>query len=103
MDWKELLKIIWTLPGCEHLTLAMRKDFSWYITGYSLEKADGHILSGGCENGRTPEEAVWQFWKWITTYKDGEYMVANAYRKERQAFRMVTAGNFIVCTPVQES
>ena len=50
-----------------------------------VERKEGGCLSSGCDNGKTPEEAVNQRWKWVTDPR--YYIVTEAGGSKRHAVK----------------
>jgi hypothetical protein len=84
LTWLLKFKIIRALTSGE-TSLLMRDDGSWYLHQSGVERKEGGCLSGGCDSGRSPEEATEQHWKWITDPK--YYIVIGAMSEQRRAVR----------------
>lgn len=84
MDWKQKAQALMAVAGWVHFSLHLREDGSWYVH-HGLDRKEGDCLSSGCENGKTPEEAIEQCWEWATDPRF--YLVKNACSSERKAYK----------------
>jgi hypothetical protein len=85
MDWKQKAQALKALSGMFNFTLNLRDDGSWYVLLKGVERKEGGCLTGGCQNGSTPQEAIDQCWDWAT---DPQFcLVKNACSPERKAYK----------------
>lgn len=64
MTWEEKFLAIQAID--DRASLKMRSPGNWYVSDH-LERVEGPYLSGGLEQGKTPEDAVEQRWAWLTS------------------------------------
>lgn len=55
----------------------------WYVYGEKVEKTDGAIIGGAMGYGATPEEALNDLWDKLTTYKEDQRVVIDAFAGRR--------------------
>lgn len=85
MTWTQKALALQALVGWYNFSLKLRENESWYVEHTGLGRKEGCCLSGGCQNGKTPNEAVEQCWRWATD--PDYYLVLNATSKNRRAVR----------------
>src|ERR1700761_3519605 len=84
MDWQQKAFAIQSLANWQNFSIKMRGIDNWYVAS-SLDRKEGSCLSRGLTNGKTPEEAVNQYWDWATDPKF--YLVINCYTDKRRAVK----------------
>ena len=82
MTWEEKVEAINCIAG---VSLHMRFPGNWYATS-SLSVKRGSLLGSFCGNGKTPQDAIEDYWKQLTNLKDEEYLVSGLY-PNRKAFK----------------
>lgn len=85
MTWEQKLKALEAIAPA--VNLCMRYPGDWHVGGMRWEIKRGSMLSSPTQRGATPEEAVEMAWKQFTELKPGEYLVLNAYARERRCVR----------------
>ena len=79
--WEDRLAAMQALTEC---SLRMRSPGNWYVET-SVEIGDGAILSSAYGNGETPEQAVEQTWKNVTTLRDDQYLAVRRHGERLNA------------------
>lgn len=85
MDWTQKAQALLMITGWYDFSLKLREDGSWYVHHKGIERREGSCLSGGCQHGSTPQEAVEQCWGWATD--DRYYLVKDAGLPGRKAYK----------------
>lgn len=84
MNWEQKLA---ALQALGEFKLCMREPGNWYVYVPKAEIKDGSMLKSGAGNGRTPEEAVENYWREMTELNPGERVVIGAYSDARREVR----------------
>ena len=88
LSWEEKAAALQALVGWYNFGLKMRCPGNWYVQHSGLERKEGGCLSGGLQNGKTPQEAVVQCCDWATDDSHPEYyLVVDAMGPKRRAVR----------------
>jgi len=96
MTWEQKFQAARALAPFD-TSIMMRDRGDWYISHRGIERKEGGCLSGGLTSGKTPEEAVNQYWEWLTDPKF--YIVLRAGSPDRQA----VSWNGFMWSAVQET
>jgi len=84
MDWQQKAQALAALADPMSFSLCLREDGSWYVR-LGVERKEGGCLSSGCQNGKTPEEAIEQCWEWAIDPQF--YLIKNACSDNRKAYK----------------
>ena len=85
MHWEQKLD---ALSGLADVYLKMRRPGNWYASMSGVEIKQGGMLAGVCGDGKNPEEAVNDLWReCVDELPADRYIVVNAHRDSRKAFR----------------
>lgn len=84
MTWEEKLVALQCLGDT---CLIMRRPGDWFVSSRA-EIKQGAILAREYGNGPTPQAAVEDHWRiFVDDLPPGQYIVTDAYRPERKAYR----------------
>ncbi len=85
LNWTQKFKAIVAVSRYREASLRMRDDCSWYVSSMGVDRKEGGMLSGGCQSGISPEDAVEQWWSWATDPK--YYLITRGTDDKRRAVR----------------
>lgn len=85
MTWQHKALAIKSLTGLFGFSLNMRGVGDWYVSANGVHRKEGGCLSGGFTSGKTPDEAVEQWWDWATD--PGYYLVTSNRDGQRRAVK----------------
>lgn len=92
MDWQQKAE---ALAGLGEFSIIFRERqnrigsaCAWYAGCAKVEIKDNGIMRGGWGNGNTPQEAIEDYWRYLTELKPHEYVLVRAYDDaQRRAVR----------------
>lgn len=67
MNWEQKALALQALVGWPNFSIKMRQPQDWYVSTAGLDRREGSVLSGGFQKGKTPEDAIEQYWNWATS------------------------------------
>jgi len=88
-DYEKIMEALNALSGsagCLDVAVRMRKPGDWYVD-QNVEVKDMDCLEGRYGNGETPYGAILDHWNKLTNLAPHEYLVVNAMRSNRKAYR----------------
>lgn len=81
LDWEEKLSALQALTDT---CLRMRSPGDWYVMAHGRCIGGDGFLRGSYGNGKTPQEAVEDDWRQMTTHPLSSYIVVGSGEKERR-------------------
>lgn len=85
MNWQQKALAIRSLTGAFGFSLNLRGEGDWYVSASRVSRKEGGCLSSDFTSGKTPDEAVEQWWDWATDPK--YYLVTTSKEGQRRAVK----------------